>query len=170
MRSELLNGGAYARTAFAAINKTATAAGSGDATEVDGDWIDRIFDADAEGGMAMSAKLVIAYTTTLQHTETLKFGVQFRDATSIAGAGADDYEAAVAQTTVATGESGGSTIKGTFEVDIDLSHAKRFIQAQVTPNLSAGGTDTAEWAAVLVLFGHNRVPISRSPVALGSPT
>lgn len=169
MRSTLMNGGAYCRAAFVAINKTATAGGGGDNTEVDGAWLDRILDQDAEGGIALSAKLVITYTTTLQAGETLSFGVQFRDGTSAVGAAADDYGDAVPSTVVATGESGGSTETGTVEIDIDLAAARQFVQAQVTPNLSAGGTDTAEWAAALVLFGHSRTPISRAIASVGGP-
>lgn len=159
MRSMLLNGGAYSRTAFQAINKTATAAGSGDATEVDCSWVSRK-GPDGDLSWARSAKLVITYTATLQGGETLKFALNMQDATSSAGAGAADYGDALAATTVATGESGGSTETGTAEVDVDLSGAKEFIRAQITPDLSAGGTDTCEWSACLVLYGPSRQPTS----------
>lgn len=168
-RSELLNGGAYCRSAFVAINKTATAAGSGDNTEVDGAWIDRILDADQDVGLAMSAKLVITYTTALAAGETLKFAVQFRDASDAGSTGVDDYEDAVAATVVATGDSGGSTETGTVEIDVDLSHAKQFIQAQITPDLSRNGTDTAEWSACLILFGAGRQPMTQAIASVGSP-
>lgn len=170
MRSELLNGGAYCRAAFAAINKTATAGSTGDATEVDSAWIDRILDANAEGGMAMSAKLVIAFTAALGQGNTLSFAAQFRDSANADGSSPEDYEAAIPATVAATGNSGGSTETGTVEIDVDLSHAKRYVQAQVTPDLNRANTDTAEWSAVLILFGHNRQPISRSAVKIGSPT
>jgi hypothetical protein len=170
MRSELLNGGAYSRTAFAAINKTLTAAGSGDNTEVDCAYADRILDAAAEGGMAMSAKLVITYTANLSSDQSLRFAVQIQEDADGAGAGTD-YETGVPMTTVATADqSGGQTITGTVEVDIDLSHAERFFRAQITPDLTAGGTDTCEWSATYVLYGHNRVPASRAIASVGSPT
>ena len=169
-RSDFLNGGAYARTAFQAINQTATAGGAGDATEVDCAWVDRIIDAAAEGGMAMSAKLVISFTATLAEGETLSFAAQMQDATASDGTGVADYEDAVASAVAATGDSGGSTETGTVEIDVDLSHANQFVRSQVTPDLSAGATDTAEWSACLVFFGHNRMPISQSAVTVGSPT
>lgn len=161
MRSELLDGGAYSRTAFAAINKTALAAGSGDNTEVDCAYVDRILDQAAEGGIAMSMKLVITYTTALNAAETLKFAVQIQDDADGAGAG-EDFGSAIPLTVVATGDSPNSTETGTVEVDVDLSAAKRFIRAQITPDLSRGATDTAEWSATYVLYGHNRQPVSRA--------
>lgn len=163
-RDAILNGGAYCRSAFQAINKTALAAGTGDATEVSGAWVSRKL---ADVGMAQSAKLVITYTTTLAAAATLTFAGNFRDATSSGGAGADDFAEAWAATVVATGESGGSTETGTFEIDIDLSGAREYVQAQITPNLSAGGTDTCEWSAALVLFGDARQPSTQAAASLG---
>jgi hypothetical protein len=162
-RADLMNGGAFARTAFQAINKTATAGSTGDATEVDCAWVDRFGDAD---GPVLSAKLVITYTAALAaQGNTLSFGVQMQDATSIGGAGGDDYGTAVASTVAATGNSGGSTETGTFEVDIDLAAARQFVRAQITPNLSAADTDTCEWSAALVLFGSAAQPMT---LAVGS--
>jgi hypothetical protein len=162
-RSTAHNGGANCRTAFVAINKTAVAAGSGDATEVDGAWIDRL---PADHGPFESAKLVIAYTTTLAAAATLSFGVQFRDATAIGGTGAADFRDAVASTIVSTGGSGGTTNTGTVEIDLDMAGAREFIQAQITPNLSAGATDTCEWSAVLVMFGAAREPTTNAIASL----
>lgn len=155
-RSEFYDGGAYCRTARVTGNNTATAAGSGDNTEVNGAWLDRMI----SGGVALSAKLVINYTTTLTADATLSFGVQMRDATDDQGTGAADYGDAVAKTVVATGESGGSTETGTVEVDIDLAGAKQYIQAQITPDLSAGATDTAAWSATMVFFFDGRQPVT----------
>lgn len=166
MRSELLNGGAYCRTAFAAINKTATAAGSGDATEVDGSFFDRL---QSDAGPFLSAKLVITYTTTLTATKTLSFAVQFQDATSSGAAAVADYGDAIAATVVATGESGGSTETGTVEIDIDLAAAREFVRAQITPDLSASGTDTCEWSAAYVLFGPKTQPCSSAIGSVGGP-
>lgn len=164
-RTRFHDGGAYCRSVFQAINKTATAGGSGDATEVDGAWVDR----ELSGvGMAMSAKLVIAYTATFGETgATLTFALNFQDATASDGSGSDDFDSAVTATTAATGDSGGSTETGTFEVDIDLSGANQFIRAQITPNLSASGTDTCEWSAVIVFFGDHRQPSTQAVAKLG---
>ncbi|BCH33130.1 hypothetical protein MesoLjLc_50600 [Mesorhizobium sp. L-8-10] len=164
MRARMHDGGAFSRSVFQAINKTATAGGSGDATEVNGDWVDREL---ASVGRALSAKLVIAFTAALGQDETLTFAMNFQDATSLAGAGAADFSDAVTATTVATGDSGGSTETGTFEVDIDLSGAKQFIRTQVTPNLSASGTDTCEWSAILMFYGDHRQPSTQAVAKLG---
>lgn len=161
MRSQLLNGGAYCRTAFAAINRTATAGGTGDNTEVDCAYVDRIKDSDAAGGIAQSMKLVIGFTSALNAGETLSFAIQIQDDADGVGSGTDFGEPIV-KTVVATGASPNSTEVGTVEVDVDLSGAKRFVRAQVTPDLSRGGTDTAEWAASYVMFGHDPVPISQA--------
>lgn len=165
MRDNMHNGGAFCRTAFQAINKTAVAAGSGDATEVDGAWVDRVL---ADVGMALSAKLVITFTATLETGETLSFSGNFQDATALAGTGVADFSTAFAATVVATGDSGGSTETGTYEVDIDLAGARQFIRSQITPNLSRGATDTAEWSASLVLFGDHRQPSTQATYSLGT--
>lgn len=164
-RNAMHDGGAYCRSVFSAINKTATAGGGGDATEVDCAWVDR----ELEGaGRALSAKLVIAYTAALGQDETLKFALNFQDATSIAGAGSADFAAAVSETTAATGDSAGSTETGTFEVDIDLSGARQFIRPQITPNLSRGATDTVEWSAIIMFFGDHRQPSTQAVAKLGT--
>ncbi|TJW14453.1 MAG: hypothetical protein E5W82_10785 [Mesorhizobium sp.] len=165
MRANMLDGGAFSRTVFQAINKTATAAGAGDATEVDCAWIDR----ELEGiGMAQSAKLVIAFTAALATGETLSFAGNFQDATALAGTGSADFASAFAAAVVATGDSGGSTETGTYEVDIDLAGAREFIRTQITPNLSASGTDTCEWSAVLVLYGDHNQPSTQATYKLGT--
>ena len=164
-RDTFHGGGAYCRTAFQAINKTATAGGSGDATEVDGAWVDRQLD---DIGLALSAKLVITFTATLETGETLSFSGNFQDATSSAGAGADDFSTAFTATVVATGDSAGSTETGTYEVDIDLAGANRYIRSQITPNLSRSGTDTCEWSAAIVFFGDHRQPSTQATFKLGT--
>lgn len=167
-RDKFYNGGAYSRTEFVAINRTATAGGSGDNTEVNGAWIDRVDSNDH--GIALSAKLVIAYTATLAVGETLSFAGNFQDASDSSGTGAADYEDAWSSTVAATGASGGSTETGTFEIDIDLSGADQFVRAQITPNLSRGGTDTCEWAASLVLYGDHRQPSTKAAATIGGAT
>lgn len=168
MRSELLNGGAYCRSAFGAINKTLTAGGAGDNAEVNGELVDRKHP--TEGGLAMSAKLLIPFTAALAGAATLKFAVQMQSGDESDGSDLADYGDAVTATVVATGESGGSTEVGVAEVDVDLSGAKRHFRAQVTPDLSAANTDTAEWGAAVILFGDSRQPASLKIGNVGSPT
>lgn len=158
MRSELLNGGAYSRTAFGSINNTATAAGAGDATEVNGDYANRM---DGENGLAMSCKVVITYTASLAAGKTLSFAANLQDATDGAGAGVADYGTALASTVVA---SATGTNKGTVELDFDLSGAEQFIRAQITPDLSNTATDTCEWSAAYHFFGYQQNPVSDSLV------
>lgn len=164
-RNMMHNGGAFSRSVFQAINKTAVAAGSGDATEVNGAWVAREL---ADVGKALSAKLIIAYTATLETGETLSFALNFQDATALAGTGVADFGAAVAAAVVATGDSGGSTETGTVEVDIDLSGARDFIRTQITPDLSRGATDTCEWSAILVFYGDHRQPSTQAIAKLGT--
>jgi len=158
------NGGAFSRSNFVAINKTATAGSTGDATEVDGAWVDRAL---TDYGIALSAKLTIAYTTALAGGETLTFAVQMQDDALGDGADPTDVLSAVAASVAATGDSGGSTETGTIDIDLDLSGLRQFFRAQVTPNLSASGTDTAEWAAVIMLYGGDRQPSSQAIASLG---
>lgn len=163
-RVDFVNGGAFARSARGSGNNTATAGGAGDATEVNGAWQSRLSDK----GIALSAKLVISYTATLAAAATLTFAANFQDATSSGGAGAADFGDLVAATVVATGGGGGTTETGTFEIDVDLSGASEFFRAQVTPNLSAGATDTVAWHMDYILFGDHRQPLTKSPVNVGS--
>ncbi|WP_192246076.1 hypothetical protein [Mesorhizobium silamurunense] len=164
MRDKIYNGGAYCRTAFQAINKTATAGSTGDATEVDCAWVDR----KGDKGIAMSAKLIITYTTALGQGNTLSFALNFQDADTIGGSGAADYADAVSATVAATGDSGGSTETGTVEVDVDLGGAREFIRAQITPDLNRANTDTLEWSAALVFFGDGRQPASLAIASVAS--
>lgn len=152
------NGGQFARSEYAS-GGAATAGGSGDATEVDGAWVDR---KPADRGPYHSAKLVIAYTATLAEGKKLSFAANIQDATSSGGAGAADFGEALAATNVATGGSGGSTEVGTIELDFDLSDAKEFVRSQITPDLDATGTDTCAWRATWIFFGSDRGPLSKS--------
>ncbi|MHB1086150.1 MAG: hypothetical protein ACYCZ0_00185 [Minisyncoccota bacterium] len=159
MRSELLNGGAYCRTARVLGNTTAE-------TEQDGAWINREL---ADVGMALSAKLVINYSAVLADTsDTLTAAVQFQDATDSAGTGVADYEDAVAATVVETANSGGETVTGTIEVDIDLSGAEKFVRAQITLVGLAGGT--VAYSAIMVLFGDHRQPSTQAIATLDIAT
>ena len=128
----------------------ATAGGSGDATEVDGKWIDR------QG--YSSAKLIIGVRAVLGATETVTLAANLQDASDSSGTGAADYGSAVAATTAATGGGGGTTEFGQIELDFDLSGAKRYIRPQFTPNLSRANTDTAIVSATLILGGADKLP------------
>lgn len=136
---------------FAAIS-SATAAGTGDATEVNGAYIDR-------QGFS-SLKVVIAYSATLAATQTLSVAANLQDATSSGGAGVADYGDAMASAVVATGDTGGSTEFGVVELDFDVSGADQYVRVQYTPDLSASGTDTASLSAVYILGGAQVQPVT----------
>ncbi len=133
----------------AAANTAATAGGSGDNTAVTGVIIDR-----AEIGSPQSAVLAIPYTATLAAGETLSIGysVQEGNAANLSDAA---VLAAADPVVVATGAG---TVTGTFEVNVPLAGAGRYVRANFTPDLSRGATDTAALSAVLVFGGSDRLP------------
>lgn len=135
---------------------TLTAGGTGDATEINGAYVDRL-------GFA-SVKVVVAYTATLAGGATLTIAANLQDATDDAGAAVADYGDAYAATVVATGPSGGGTVTGVVELDFPLYAAKRFIRAQATPDLSAANIDTARVAITYVLAGPTDGPATATAV------
>lgn len=154
--SEERNIGALVETVFALTNTDVTAAGAGDGVEVTSNWVDR--------SRRLSCVLSIQFSAVLAEGETLSIAANMQDATDIAGAGAADYEPSIgdfafANAVVATGGSGGSTEEGTVEIDVSLGSARQFIAGQVTPDLSAGATDTAEIQAQFILAGSDQKAI-----------
>lgn len=137
-------------TAAACQAASATAGGAGDATEVDGQWIDR--------KDHLSCKLVIVFDATLAQDETLSVAANLQDANDDQGTGVGDFGDAVANAVVATGGAGGSTELGVVTADFDLSAAKQYVRAQFTPDLSAANTDTAIVAAALIFGPKNETP------------
>jgi hypothetical protein len=130
----------------------ATAGGAGDATELDGPWIDR------QG--YLSCKLVIHYKATLAEDKVLNLAANLQDATASDGTGAADFGTAVAAADVATGGSGGSTEEGVIVADFNLDPANQYIRAQFTPNMDAADTDVAIVAAAIILGGARQLPAS----------
>jgi len=125
---------------------TATAAGTGDATEVNGPWGDRT----TYG--SQSCVVVITYKAVLAEDKTLSFAGNLQDATAAAGTGAADFGTAFTATVVATGPSGGATVEGTYECLLtNLAGARAFIRAQITPDLSNTATDTLTWSAAIIM-------------------
>jgi hypothetical protein len=158
------NGGSDVRSARAVGGSTVTAGGSGDAVAVNTDWVSR----KGPLGIANSGKLILSFSAVLAAAATVKFGVQLQDASDINGAGALNYAEAVAPFVAATGGTGGTTEKATAEVDFDLAGAREFVRAVVTPDLSAGATDTLTWSAIYLFFGNQRGFATKSAVNLGS--
>lgn len=132
-------------------NIAATAGGSGDAAEVTGAIFDRL-----AIGTPSSGVLAVSYSATLAEGETLSLTYSVEE-----GAESDlsDAETLKSGTVVlATGDTGGSTEAGVAEVDVKLAAGGRYVRVDLTPDLSAGSTDTAELAAVMVCGGMDRLP------------
>lgn len=136
--------------AYAAANTAVTAGGSGDATEVDGAWIDV---GDAEG-----ISFLIGFTTTIQEAETLTIAANAQDADDSSGTNAADFGTAITATTVATGPSGDGTVTGVAIATFNARAAREYMRIQFTPNLSASGTDTAAISCVAILGGAKVLP------------
>lgn len=108
-----------------------------------------------------SAKLSIAFLTSLASGETLSFGVDIQESDD--DSDWDTAEVVQADTVVATGTVSGEN--GVREYRIDLQGngqaRKRYVRFNITPTLSASGTDTVACAATCELAG-NRVVTERT--------
>jgi hypothetical protein len=133
----------------AAANTAVTAGAGGDNTEVTGVIIDR-----AALGWPESAVLAIPFTAALAASETLTI------AYTVASSQADNMASPSTVRTAAAAvvATGAGTITGTFEVNLDLRGAGRYVRANWTPDLSRANTDTAALSAVIVFGGSNRLP------------
>lgn len=142
--------------AFPALDSASITAGAGnDNVAVNGNIIDlQAFAAQKFD----SAKLIVLYKTTLASAQTLAIAAKLQDGAASNLSDGQDYGAQLAKTVFETGVVTGKY--GTAEVAIDLSGARRYVRATVTADLSAGGTDTVVVAAVLVLGGAQRIPVS----------
>ncbi len=140
--------GAYIKQTFAGYADV-VAAGSGDDTEVDGPWTDRLgFD---------SLVASIAWQTTLTDLKTLSIAMNLQDADTDAGVGAGDFGTALASTVQVTSAGGGVEV-GVTSLDFDLSDAKRYVRLQFTPDLDAASADLADLIGQLILGGAQEVP------------
>ena len=133
----------------ATANVAAAAGGAGDNTAVTGVIIDRFAIGNPESVVAaIPWTATLGAAATLQIAYTLQSGENsgLSDATTLASA---------ALATVATGAG---TFSGTFEANISLRGAGRYVRLNFTPDLSAANTDTAALSGVLVFGGANRLP------------
>lgn len=129
---------------------TATTAGTGDNTEVDGPYL-----AVPQG--AKSCAVWLLHRATLGAAETLALLGNLQDAADGSGTGVADYGTALSSTTAQTGAATnglGITKLG----DFNLAGARSHLRVQFTPNLSASGTDTAHVMAVVVFGGVEELP------------
>ncbi len=131
---------------------TATAAGTGDSTTTTGATIDRFgFGAGRPNSMVFG----VAYDATLATSKTLSIGYAVQDSDD--GVTFADFATAT-YATVATGTTAASVASGTFEANIDLSGAKRYVRGNFAVDLSATQTDTAAARAVGVFGGFDKLP------------
>lgn len=136
----------------AAANTAATAGGSGDNTEVVGVILDR-----AAMGYPQSCVVAVPFTATLAAAATLSIAWDIDSGNASNLSGSEVLDSAATQV-VATGPSGGGTVTGTFEANVSLAGAGRYVRLNFTPNLSAANTDTAALSAVMVFGGADRLP------------
>lgn len=148
------NIGAILDSANALDANTVTAGGAGDGTEQDGNWVSRIG--------RLSGKLIVNYTAVLAEGETLTLAANLQDASDSSGTGVADYGDAYAAAVVATGDTGGSTERGTIEIDVDFGSADDYARCQVTPTLSAATTDTVALSASFAIGGASENPITNA--------
>lgn len=140
----------------------AITAGAGqDGLENDGDFV-AIPDA---GGKKRpeSATPVLVFTTDLDDTETLTLLAQNgQDASSAAGAGVADFDLGHSVTSsvlLATGLSGGTTVKGAHRgPTLNLVGANTHIRFQYTVDLSRAVTDTVNIQLMIVWGGYGLEP------------
>jgi hypothetical protein len=98
----------------------------------------------------------VIYKTTLTNAKTLTLAAEYQES-----ANNSDWDAAVDIVTaelLGAGTTGGSTITGVYEYDINLSEKKRYIKFNLTPTLSATSADVAIIGASVVLGGADKLP------------
>lgn len=133
----------------------ATAAGTGDATEQAG----AIIDLNALGNPGWM-KVVLTAESVLQAAKTLKVA---SDVDHGADSGLSDtavFDAGVTVALLGTGPSGGGTVIGQAEYEVNLSGAKQYLRVNCTPELDASGTDTCILACSAIFGGFANIPVS----------
>lgn len=124
------------------------AAGTGDATAITGQGIDR-------KGYG-SAKVLVGYHATLADTKTLAVAAEVQYS-----ADNSSFDTAVplqTSTVAATGVNPTTAYYGVVVFNIDLTAQKRYFRINVTPDLNASGTDVAEVVTSVVLGGADALP------------
>jgi hypothetical protein len=131
---------------------TSTAGGTGDATSITGITIDR--EGFGNGSLPLSALASVIYEATLASGATLSIGYAVQD--SADSSTWADYQTATSAV-VSTGASGGSTNKGAFNVQVNLTTARRYVRFNYMPTCSATGTDTTYSDGVGAFGGFDRL-------------
>lgn len=145
--------GAEIKCKFAAGSRF-VAAGAGDNSEVTGPTIDRY----GASGVQRYNSAVVAVGTRAVLTAAATLSLRLRYQESADGSNWDAAVELYAPTVVSTGGGGGSTEQQVKETSLDLSARKRYLRFLVTPDLSAGATDTGEMVAQCILGGGHTLP------------
>lgn len=127
--------------------RTITAGGTGDGVAQNGTSIDR--------QDIYSAIVAVPITAVLAATETATVNVKVQDSAD----NSTFADFASATELVLTGDTGGSTETDIIQLKVNLQGAKRYMRVVVTCDLSATGTDTATFAAVVALTGAIENPL-----------
>jgi len=132
----------------------AVAAGTGDATAKAGAIIDNL-----ALDHPMSGLIVIPWDCDLTDTKTLSLSVKIEHGDDIALGDAADYTfgGSVVDLGIVVTSDGGGVEAGVSVVPVDLSGIKRYWRVEITPDLSASGTDTLTFAACVVLGGLDKM-------------
>ena len=131
-----------------------TAGAGNDGVEVDGRTVDRLGLTAIVAGeerlsdRGQSASVVIPYSTTLASDKTLTIAVQLQDSPD----GSVWTDRGAAQSDVITDPTTGATYAGAMKFRFADFHLRdRYVRAQITATLSASATDTAIYAAALIV-------------------
>lgn len=132
-----------------------TAGAGQDGVEQTGPTIDRLVTSAAAGGTVYnSARVDIAYTTTLGAAETLSLGVKIAD--SADGSAWNTPVVLQAATVVKTGPV--TAEKGIASYVVNLAPRARYYRILWTPNLSRADTDTALLSVQITMGGATYQP------------
>ena len=126
-----------------------TAGGSGDATKVTGTSIER---SGFYGGL-----LNIVANVTIADTKTLAYAVEIQESPDNS-----TWATAVvlqAETVVFTSDGGDTNTRVNVPLVVDLNSYGKYVRFNITPNLSASGTDTASVTADLIVTDSNESPL-----------
>ena len=137
-----------------------TAGGGGDGVAAVGQAIDRL---PPGSGPHDSCAFLVAAEAVLGDGETLTFGAilvqtAVGDDTGPTGAwvaldNTGNPGNVRTEDLTLTGGSGGTTERGVLQVNANLQPAERYVRLSFTPDLSAGGVDTAAISAVAAMSG-----------------
>lgn len=139
---EMLNGSVVGSSEAANAPSLITAAGTGDAVKVTGETIDLVNHGD-------SGLLVVTGMASITATKALTMAAELQESSD--GSSWDTAEVVYAATTVASATGENHFAKASA---ITLKGRKRYIRFNLTPDLTAAGTDTAVYSAAFVTSDH----------------